>query len=68
MATIPKWTIEIKEVDGGGTYTTVVRRGATAVSDGTPVTVPDGSTATGRIHEAVIKGALAVFNDRAAGN
>jgi hypothetical protein len=68
MPTIPKWTIEIKEVDGGGTYTTVVRRGAADVTTGTPVTVPNGNTATGRIHEAVIKGALAVFNDRAAGN
>ena len=68
MATIPKWTVEIDEVDGGATYTTQVVRAATAVSDGTAVTVPAGSTATSRLHEALIKGLTTALNDRAAGN
>jgi hypothetical protein len=68
MATIPKWTIEIDEVDAGATYKTQVVRGATAVSDGTELTVPLGTTATGRLHEALLKGITAAINDRAAGN
>jgi len=68
MATVPKWTVEIDEVDGGDTYKTQVIRGATAVSDGTELTVPKGTTATGRLQEALLKGVIAAINDAADGN
>ena len=68
MSTIPKWSIELDEVDSTDTYTTQVIRSATAVSDGTALTVPGGSTATARLHEAIMKAVVAVLNDQSAGN
>jgi len=68
MATVPKWTIEIDEVDTTDTYKTQVIRSASAVSNGTELTVPTGTTATSRLHEDLIKGVLSVLNDAAAGN
>ena len=62
-----KWTIEIREPETGQ-YTTYAFRGANDVSTGTALTVPQGATATTRLHEAIIKGVLAALNDRAAGN
>jgi hypothetical protein len=62
-----KWTIEIREPSSGN-YTTYVFRGANDTSTGTAVTVPQGTTQTTRLHEAIIKGVIAALNDRAAGN
>lgn len=62
-----KWTIDIREPQAGQ-YTTFVYRGANDTSTGTALTVPGGTSATTRLHEAIIKGVLAALNDRAAGN
>lgn len=48
----------------GGTFTTTVRRGATAPTGGTVINFPGQGDATSRRHEAAVKGMLAVINDR----
>lgn len=69
MAEVPKWSIELTG-DGAATapWATYVTREATLISDGTDLTVPNGTTRTSRAHEALMKGVTTVLNDRADGN
>lgn len=66
MAYVPKYTIELTYDSGTTLWKTILTKDATAVSDGTAITVPKGTTAIPRPQDHLFKNILTMFNDLSA--